>query len=66
MYINTILSKQPSVLGNSGIGGLIVTAGENLQSGQVFVGVTILAVSAVLMTTILRRIERYIVRWQVK
>lgn len=53
-------------LGNSGIGGLIVTAGENLQSGQVFVGVTILAVSAVLMTTILRRIERYIVRWQVK
>jgi ABC-type nitrate/sulfonate/bicarbonate transport system permease component len=51
-------------LGNSGIGGLIVTAGENLQSGEVFVGITILALSAIVMTGLLRRAERHISRWR--
>jgi len=51
-------------LGNSGIGGLIVTAGENLQSGEVFVGITILALSAIVMTGLLRRAERRISRWR--
>ena len=51
-------------LGNSGIGGLIVTAGENLQSGEVFVGITILALSAIIMTGLLRRTERRISRWR--
>jgi ABC-type nitrate/sulfonate/bicarbonate transport system permease component len=51
-------------LGNSGIGGLIVTAGENLQSGEVFVGITILAVSAIVMTGLLRRAERRISQWR--
>jgi len=50
-------------LGNSGIGGLIVTAGENLQSGEVFVGITILALSAIVMTSLLRRAERHISQW---
>ena len=51
-------------LGNSGIGGLIVTAGENLQSGEVFVGITILALSAIVMTGLLRRAERHLSRWR--
>ena len=51
-------------LGNSGIGGLIVTAGENLQSGEVFVGITILALSAIIMTGLLRRAERRISPWR--
>jgi ABC-type nitrate/sulfonate/bicarbonate transport system permease component len=51
-------------LGNSGIGGLIVTAGENLQSGEVFVGITILALSAIVMTGLLRRAEQHISRWR--
>jgi NitT/TauT family transport system permease protein len=51
-------------LGNSGIGGLIVTAGENLQSGEVFVGITILALSAIVMTSLLRRAERRISQWR--
>ena len=51
-------------LGNSGIGGLIVTAGENLQSGEVFVGITILAVSAIVMTGLLRRAERRVSQWR--
>jgi NitT/TauT family transport system permease protein len=53
-------------LGNSGIGGLIVTAGENLQSGEVFVGITILALSAIVMTTLLRRAERRISQWRTR
>lgn len=51
-------------LGNSGIGGLIVTAGENLQSSEVFVGITILALSAIVMTGLLRRAERRISQWR--
>lgn len=51
-------------LGNGGIGGLIVTAGENLQSGEVFVGITILAVCAIVMTGLLRRAERHISQWR--
>lgn len=51
-------------LGNSGIGGLIVTAGENLQSGEVFVGITVLALSAIVMTGLLRRAERHISQWR--
>lgn len=51
-------------LGNSGIGGLIVTAGENLQSGEVFVGITILALSALVLTGLLRRAERRISQWR--
>jgi ABC-type nitrate/sulfonate/bicarbonate transport system permease component len=51
-------------LGNSGIGGLIVTAGENLQSGEVFVGITILALSAVIMIGLLQRAERRLSQWR--
>jgi ABC-type nitrate/sulfonate/bicarbonate transport system permease component len=51
-------------LGNGGIGGLIVTAGENLQSGEVFVGITILALSAIVMTGLLRRAERHFSQWR--
>jgi ABC-type nitrate/sulfonate/bicarbonate transport system permease component len=51
-------------LGNGGIGGLIVTAGENLQSGEVFVGITILALSAIVMTGLLRRAERRFSQWR--
>lgn len=51
-------------LGNKGIGGLIVTAGNLVQPNQVFVGVVILAVSAVIMTSLLRYGERKLQRWR--
>jgi ABC-type nitrate/sulfonate/bicarbonate transport system permease component len=41
-----------------------VTAGENLQSGEVFVGITILALSAIVMTGLLRRAERRLSQWR--
>jgi ABC-type nitrate/sulfonate/bicarbonate transport system permease component len=51
-------------LGNKGIGGLIVTAGNLVQPNEVFVGVVILAVSAVIMTSLLRYGERKLQRWR--
>lgn len=51
-------------LGNQGIGGLIVTAGDQLQPGEVLVGVAILAIASVIMTSLLRRAERRALRWR--
>lgn len=51
-------------MGENGIGGLIVKAGDILDTGQVFVGVTILALVSVLLTAILRAIERRLTRWR--
>ena len=51
-------------MGENGIGGLIVKAGDILDTGQVFVGITILAVVSVLLTTLLRVAERRLTRWR--
>ena len=51
-------------LGQAGIGGLIVNAGEVLKIGQVFVGVFILAFVSVIITTLLKAAERRLTRWR--
>lgn len=51
-------------MGESGIGGLIVRAGDILDTGQVFVGVTILALVSVFLTSLLRALERRLMRWR--
>jgi NitT/TauT family transport system permease protein len=53
------------LLGNDGIGGLIVNAGQVFQSGTVFVGVLIVALAAVVLTVGLRMIERRLDHWRV-
>jgi NitT/TauT family transport system permease protein len=51
-------------LGNTGVGGLIFTAGLTLQTGQAFVGALIFAIAALVMTSILRTVERRLDRWR--
>ena len=51
-------------LGNKGIGGLIVTAGEQLESGEVLVGIAILAVASLIMQSLLRYAERKVLHWR--
>lgn len=51
-------------LGQAGIGGLIVNAGEVLKIGQVFVGVFILAFVSVIISSLLRAAERRLTRWR--
>lgn len=51
-------------LGQAGIGGLIVQAGEVLKTGQVFVGVFILALVSVVISALLRAFERRLTRWR--
>jgi NitT/TauT family transport system permease protein len=52
------------LLGNNGIGGLIVNAGSLVQSGTVFVGVLVVALAALLLTGLLRRLERRLDHWR--
>lgn len=51
-------------LGNKGIGGLIVTSGEQLLAGQVLLGIAILAVASVIMTSLLRYAESRLTHWR--
>ena len=51
-------------LGQAGIGGLIVQAGEVLQTGQVLVGIFILALVSVCISSLLRAVERRLTRWR--
>lgn len=51
-------------LGQAGIGGLIVQAGEVLKIDQVFVGVFILAFSSVFISSLLKVAERRLTRWR--
>ncbi len=51
-------------VGNNGIGGLIISAGETLDAGQAFVGVIVFSAAALVLTALLRMVERRLVRWQ--
>jgi len=51
-------------MGDKGIGGLIVLAGEDLEAGEVLLGITILAVASVIMTSLIRLAERRFTRWR--
>jgi len=51
-------------IGNGGLGGLIVTAGDNLNSAQAFVGVLVFAAAALILTESLRYAERRLTAWR--
>jgi ABC-type nitrate/sulfonate/bicarbonate transport system permease component len=51
-------------IGNNGLGGLILTQSEALQTPQAYVGVLLFAIAGVSLTALLRRCERWLVRWR--
>jgi NitT/TauT family transport system permease protein len=51
-------------IGYTGLGGVIFTAGLTLQTGQAFAGALVFAFSALLLTALLRAIERRFDRWR--
>jgi NitT/TauT family transport system permease protein len=50
-------------LGENGIGGLIVKEGALLQIGPVFVGLIVLALGSLALTSLLRSIEKRVRKW---
>jgi ABC-type nitrate/sulfonate/bicarbonate transport system permease component len=50
--------------GSGGIGGLILKAGVQLDSAEVFVGIVVLAGTALTLTSLIRVIERRISSWR--
>jgi len=51
-------------IGNTGVGGLIFTAGQTLQTGQAFAGALVFAFAALALTALFRLIERKFDRWR--
>jgi ABC-type nitrate/sulfonate/bicarbonate transport system permease component len=47
----------------AGLGNMIANAGANFQTDQVFVGVTVVAVVAIIMDTILQQMQRRVAWW---
>lgn len=52
------------LIGSLGIGGLIVSAGQSLDSASAFVGVFIMSFAALILTMALRRLERRLDHWR--
>jgi ABC-type nitrate/sulfonate/bicarbonate transport system permease component len=52
------------LIGSLGIGGLIVSAGQSLDSASAFVGVLIMSFAALILTMLLRRLERRLDHWR--
>ena len=52
------------VASTAGIGHMMSIAGATFQTDKVFVGIFILSGSGVLMTELLKRVERYVARWR--
>jgi ABC-type nitrate/sulfonate/bicarbonate transport system permease component len=51
-------------LGNTGVGGLIFVSGITLRTGDAFVGALVFAAAALVLTAVLRRVERRFDRWR--
>jgi ABC-type nitrate/sulfonate/bicarbonate transport system permease component len=51
-------------VGNDGLGGLILSASVQLNTAGAYVGVFIFAIAGILLTALLRRCERWIVKWR--
>lgn len=51
-------------LGNTGVGGLIFSAGQTLETGQAFVGVAFFALAAVLLTMLVGAVEKHFDKWR--
>jgi ABC-type nitrate/sulfonate/bicarbonate transport system permease component len=63
MTLNGIVVAEYFV-GNNGIGGLIINASQNLQTGDAFVGATIFALASLLLTALLRGLDQKVARWR--
>ena len=50
--------------GDNGVGGLILKEGTILNTGGVFVGVTVLGGTALVMTALIRTLERWVSGWR--
>jgi NitT/TauT family transport system permease protein len=50
--------------GSGGIGGLVLDAGQELDSALVFVGIVVLAGAALTFTGLIRLVERRISAWR--
>jgi ABC-type nitrate/sulfonate/bicarbonate transport system permease component len=53
------------LIGSTGIGGLIVSAGQTLNFSNAFVGVFVVSFAALLLTSLLRYLERRLDHWRV-
>jgi ABC-type nitrate/sulfonate/bicarbonate transport system permease component len=53
------------LIGSTGIGGLIVSAGQTLNFSNAFVGVFVVSFAALLLTSALRWVERRLDHWRV-
>lgn len=51
-------------IGNNGVGGLIVNAGQTLATAKAYVGVVIFAAVAILLNALLKAIERRLSGWR--
>jgi len=63
MTLNGIVIAEYFV-GNNGIGGLIINASQNLQTGNAFVGATIFALASLLLTALLRALDQKVAKWR--
>lgn len=52
-------------VGNNGVGGMIVDAGQLLNTDTAFVGVLVFAAAALVLTAVLRRVEQRVDHWRV-
>lgn len=50
-------------IGSNGLGGLIIAAGNDLNSGEAFVGVVIFSAAAIILTACLRALEKRLALW---
>lgn len=50
--------------GGNGIGGMILNAGQQLNSAGVFLGLVVLAGTALTLTSLIRTLERRVSSWR--
>jgi NitT/TauT family transport system permease protein len=51
-------------VGNDGLGGLILNASSQLRTADAYVGILIFAIAGLILTALLRRCERWAVKWR--
>jgi ABC-type nitrate/sulfonate/bicarbonate transport system permease component len=51
-------------VGNNGLGGLILSASEQLLTAEAYVGMAIIAFAGLFFTSLVRRCERWLVKWR--
>ncbi len=51
-------------VGNDGLGGLILNSSSQLQTANAYVGTLIFAIAGLILTALLRKCERWVVKWR--